>query len=134
MTTSAALAQETLVRLANSLEHSVLPYVENHYAQLQVRATREMLLNLSARVRWQDNTEEVLQTCLATLASLGFSAGPGPSDSLVVLRAKLAEAMPGLYEAQRDEEQRQLALKAVWSVVRGEFDAEALRIKTGMYA
>lgn len=133
MTTSAALAQDTLVRLANSLEHSVLPYVDNHYAQLQVRAAREMLLNLSARVVWQD-TEHLLHETLATLARLGFAPVPEPDESHVSLRAKLAEAMPRLYDSQRDEEQRQLALKAVWAVVRSEFDTEALRIKTGMYA
>lgn len=134
MTTSDTVELDTLVRLADSLEASVLPYVENHYARLQVRAAAQMLLSLSMRLRWAQDDDPTLRASLSTLAQLELASSPQAADDLQTLRARFAEAMPGLYDTQHDAQTRELGLQAAWAVIRREFDAESARLKTGMYA
>jgi hypothetical protein len=145
MSNSALDINQVITRLAGSLEHSVLPYIDNHYAQLQVRAAREMLLNLGSRVEWRqadiEASERVLLDALSELAALGLSdyaLAPldpvKPSHDLVALRDILAGVIEKVYDTSLSEIQREKALAAIWQVIRIEFDAEAARIKTGMYS
>lgn len=131
--------RDVISRLADSLEHSVLQYLDNHYAQLQVRAAREMLLNLSARVEWKRADmaadEHCLQLALDTLAGQGMHPSASiEGDDPTALRARLASVIYGVYHDDGDEARRDAFLRAIWRVVRSEFDAEADKIKTGMYA
>jgi hypothetical protein len=131
--------RDVISRLADSLEHSVLQYIDNHYAQLQVRAAREMLLNLSARVEWKRADlvadENCLQLALDTLAAQGMHPSAAiEGDGPPAMRARLASVIDGAYHCDGDEASREASLAAIWRVVRSEFDAEADKIKTGMYA
>jgi hypothetical protein len=129
--------EEWLKRAAQSLDEHVLPHVENHYARLQVRALGEMLRNLGTRVDWResdlDANKRAAQQALQTLSTIQGHA-PVSGESLAELRKHLATRIGSVYDAALPEPQRDLALAAIWRVVRSEFDAEAGRIRTGMYS
>ena len=135
---------ENLVsRAADSLERNVLPHVESHYARLQLRAVRELLLNLGTRVEWRqehiDAGAAELRHALDLLGAGGIPrarGGPDTADdvaSLASLRAELAGVIEGVYRDDRPEPRRSEALATIWRVIRSDFDAEAKRIRTGMY-
>jgi hypothetical protein len=136
MTMWAADLEHLITAMAKSLEDTVLPHVENHFAQQQIRAAREMLLNLSARVEWSaTEVRSSLDATLAALDGLGLAAAdrpPGVSDldELVAARLQLAQAIDDVYADGVNESE----LETIWSVVRFEFDAEGERIRTGMFS
>jgi hypothetical protein len=126
--------ENLFTRLAHSLDSSVAPYVADHYATMQLKAAREMLLNLGVRVEWRradiEASERVLREALATLSQ---PSKTGSAASAAELRAALARIIEQVYDAAWDGPKRDLALTAIWRVIRFEFDAEAQRIKTGMF-
>jgi len=127
--------------LAESLERNVLPHVDDHFARLQLRAAREMLLNLGTRLEWRQSdivrSEQALRDALAELAATGCASaalsGADESD-LRALRANLARVIGQVYESNDGTPARELSLAAIWKVVRADFDAEAERIRTGMFS
>jgi hypothetical protein len=129
--------EDLFAQLANSLESSVLPQVRDHYTALQLRAAREMLLNLGARVEWRHenaaSSEAMLRKALESLSTDG-TAPAGDSGDLRTLRAELARVIEHVYDPVTDESTRERTLAEIWRVVRFEFDAEAARIKTGMFS
>jgi hypothetical protein len=123
-------------RASRSLD-AVLPYVDNHYARLQLRALGEMLRNVATRVEERADQREakVKRTCVAldTLAELSGQPAAGPSKEPAELRAELAGTINQLY-AENNAGWRDPALATVWLVVRADYDAEAHLIRTGMYS
>jgi hypothetical protein len=103
----------TAAELAERLQERVLPHVTDHFASLQVRAGRELLLNLSTRAVKRPGASELVA-------------------ELVHERAALADALERLYEDS--ESWRQAVLAAVWRTVRIDYDAESDRIRTGMFS
>lgn len=78
---------EIFLRLANSLDNSVLPHIENHYGRLQVHAARELLLNLGTRIEFKSRDIEASESVLReTLASLEKLMGIAPNAGQETLR------------------------------------------------
>lgn len=135
---------EALVaRVAESLERNVLPHVENHYARLQLRAVREMLLNLGTRVEWRQKDAEaearLMRDTIEALSEVSQVASAereitgGETADLAVLREGVARIIREIY-AERDAAVRARMLGTLWHAIRAEFDAEAARMRTGMYS
>ncbi|MBN6731257.1 hypothetical protein [Burkholderia multivorans] len=129
---------EIFLRLANSLDNSVLPHIENHYGRLQVHAARELLLNLGTRIEFKSRdieaSESVLRETLASLEKLmGIAPNAGARDAAPGVDT-LAQYIGLLYSDTLSDERREECLKLVWSMIRFEFDAEAERIRTGMFS
>lgn len=132
--------QNLIEQVANSLESNILPHVTDHYAQLQVRAARELLLNLGTRIEWRradiDSSARVLRAALVSpaLARLSGAAPPAPGATCAEMRKELAALIGKLYAEPFPDGERNAALAEIWHVVRFEFDAEAARVRTGMFA
>lgn len=141
MAKRASDVENVIALLAESLERNVLPHVDDHFARLQLRAAREMLMNLGTRLEWCQGdiarSEQAVRNALAELAEAGCaSVAPSHSDAgdLPALRTTLARAIGQVYDSNDGEPMREQALAAIWKVVRADFDAEAERIRTGMFS
>jgi hypothetical protein len=141
MAHQASNVENMIAMLAESLERNVLPHVDDHFARLQLRAAREMLLNLGTRVEWRQGdiarSEHAVRDALVELAAVGCaSIAPGDdgADNLSALRTNLARVIGQIYESRDGESKREQALTAIWKVVRTDFDAESERIRTGMFS
>jgi hypothetical protein len=130
-----ASIESVVTRIADSLDRNVLPYIDSHYARLQLKAAREMLLNLGTRVEWRhDDIADSAEQIRSALHSLsGSDESPQPGD-LTSLRARLAGYIGRLYELDPQDPRRAQCLETVWRVIRFDFDAEAQRTRTGMYS
>jgi hypothetical protein len=133
--------EHLLARIAASLEDGVLPHVDDHYAQLQIRAARELLLNLSTRIEWRrediHDSVQRARECLNRVSELDTEiAGHVRSDSggLVEVRAELGRTIDDLYHDGGDPAVREQVVAAVSGVIRAEFDADAERVQTGMFS
>ena len=80
--------ESVITRIANSLDLNVLPHVESHYARLQLRAAREMLLNLGTRVEWRHEDIEAsaraVRDALESLSRLEAAASVRPAASSMI--------------------------------------------------
>jgi hypothetical protein len=130
-----ASIESVVTRIADSLDRNVLPHIDSHYARLQLKAAREMLLNLGTRVQWRPaDIEDSAAQIRSALRSLSPSdESPQPTD-LTSLRARLADYIGRLYELDPQDSRRKEGLEAVWRVIRFDFETQAQRTRTGMYS
>lgn len=133
--------ENVIALLAESLERNVLPHVDDHFARLQLRAAREMLMNLGTRLEWRrrdvTRSEQAVRDALSELAAAGCASAAASwvgSGDLPTLRANLAQVIGQVYGLNDGEPMRKQTLATIWKVVRADFDAEAERIRTGMFS
>jgi len=130
--------------IAASLAANVLPHVSDHYARTQLRAACELLANLGRRVEWRradaDAQADLLRAtiqspALAALRARHMTDSSSSADGDgAALSAQFGALIDLLYGDEIPERQRHDALTEIWKVVRAQFDAEAERIRTGMFS
>lgn len=102
--------------LAATLRDTVLPAVDDPYAQSQVAAAVELLGNIGSRVEWRAAyLTETVRRCRNVLETAVAAAGP---EELEESRQRLAESVPpdGAALAEcRDAHLRALAEVAGWA-------------------
>lgn len=142
MTASERTVEEVLKRVGESLIAGVLPHVENHFAELQLRAACEMLLHIGVRVRWDDEESpseagalgEAVVALAAISADVSLQHAEAGSCSTSELRERFAALIGTVYDGDVEPERRELALSMAWRAIKAEFDANAVLLRTGMYA
>jgi hypothetical protein len=137
--------ERLLAGLAASLENSVLPHVDSHFAQLQIRAARELLSNVASRASWdREAGEDAIATATTAYAEIVALApeleasaggeGDRPAPGLVAARGRLGGLIDGVYRRLPEAEAREPVLEVIWKAVRAEYDAESARVRTGMFS
>jgi hypothetical protein len=107
-----------LAGIAEALGENVLPHVDDHYAQLQVRSARALLATVAGHVAWApDDAERVARAAVAEAGVPVAGGGPGLAGARAELGA-VADAVYGL----PDGPDRERALAAVWTAVRHDQD------------
>lgn len=138
MTTLFPTPAVLLAQLAMSLEHDVLPGVDEHYRVVQVEAAVELLRNLAGRVEWRrgdlesdllatDHAFEAITGDAGPVANAGSTEGSGDLfDALGASRARLGAEIDELYSNASPAKQV-AAQTALGALLRHTVDAETER-------
>jgi hypothetical protein len=83
---------ELLVGAAEGMERSVLPFLDDEFAVMQIRALCELLLNLATRVDWSsEEYRKEADELAAILAATGEGESPDGADGGSTDRVELLD-------------------------------------------